>query len=161
MLIHVLAAWVILALRIQTMCCTISALTSDGSSLLGKGAGPKGRVRSSFIQGWAIIPGIFTLSSGFDLSSLLSRSLQSKRKVDQWINSHHTLNNCDQIKWGSSFQLGATLDFAVDFLQKSIAQVYSTVSPLTCRQVIWDWVHLVLQHLGMECSDVEWLHSVR
>ena len=31
---------------------------------------------------------------------------------------------------------------------------------LTVREVVWNWVHLVLQHLGMECGDVERLHSI-
>ena len=30
----------------------------------------------------------------------------------------------------------------------------------TRRKIGWNWVHFVLQHFGMESSNVEWLHSV-
>ena len=34
------------------------------------------------------------------------------------------------------------------------------INLLTIREVVWNGVHLVLQHLGMECGDVERLHGV-
>ena len=68
-----------LTFSMWTMCCSMSMLMSANWSLLGYGAGPKGRVCPSFIQGWLIMAGIFNLSSGFDFSSCFSRSLQSKK----------------------------------------------------------------------------------
>ena len=32
---------------------------------------------------------------------------------------------------------------------------------LTSGEVLWNRVHLVLQHFSMKSRDVEWLHSVR
>ena len=44
-----------------------------------------------------------------------------------------------------------------------ISEVWILVSCITShtfREVFWDGVHLVLQHLCMECCDVEGLHCV-